>query len=95
MLLLFLSRENPVVLWKDIVVLYWTKNILNKGENIMRRETLMCHETHGVQELASFINKVINRDDIKITKINYGTSDMCLIDYWKIEEVEDGRSIYD
>lgn len=61
----------------------------------MRRETLMCRETHGVQELAGFINKVINRDDIKITKINYGTSDMCLIDYWKIEEVEDGKSIYE
>lgn len=61
----------------------------------MRRETLRCRETHGVQELAAFMAKVINRDDIKITKINYGTSDMVLIDYWKIEEVENGRSIYD
>lgn len=55
----------------------------------MTRETLMCRETHGVQELAAFIAKVIKRDDIKITGISYGTSDMVLIDYLKIEEKEE------
>lgn len=53
----------------------------------MKEMTLMFHETHGVEELAEFINKINNDKNLELTKVTAYPTGVAHIDYWETREI--------